>query len=300
MTSDSFRTALNDEQYAAVTAPDGPVLVLAAAGTGKTRTLVYRVGHLTQSGVDPQRILLLTFTNKAAREMLSRAEELIGPGVSGVLGGTFHHLANRILRRYGPHIGLDSSYVILDREDSKKLVSNCVKECGKLPKEFPRANVLLGLFGEVANTATPIQDVVADRFDDFDVDEDVVIKIHGDYVARKHAMSAVDFDDMLVRCLQLLKEQPRVLERYQQQFIHVLVDEYQDTNVIQAEMVDLLAAGRRNLMVVGDDFQSIYSWRGAAQRLHQRDRHRDAHEQDRKRDDQQDDLNRSQIALQQH
>jgi DNA helicase-2/ATP-dependent DNA helicase PcrA len=275
-----FEKALNEEQYSVVTAEDGPMLVLAAAGTGKTRTLVYRVAYLVEHGIAADRILLLTFTNKAAREMLDRSTSLVGLGISGVWGGTFHHMANRMLRRYGSLLGYPADYTILDRDDSRTLVSECVKMLGFQGKEFPKRDVLLQIFGSAANTEQPIEDIVDERFHELEVDAADIVAVHRAFVERKKGLGAMDFDDMLTKCLQLFREHPDVLERYQQQFIYVLVDEYQDTNTIQAQLVDSIAERHRNLMVVGDDFQSIYSWRGADFRniLSFSDRYADARE----------------------
>jgi len=182
MTRINFEGDLNAEQFAAATAGNGPMLILAAAGTGKTRTLVYRVAYLVSQGVCLDRILLLTFTNRAAREMLERAAALVGGSVGDLWGGTFHHMANRILRRHAALLGF--SY-------------------------------------------------------------------------------AMDFDDLLVQCRELFRSHPAALAIYQERFLHVLVDEYQDTNILQAQVVDAVAARHGNVFVVGDDFQSIYSWRGA-------------------------------------
>jgi len=258
-----FKKSLNEEQLAAVLAPDGPLLVLAAAGTGKTRTLVYRVAHLVERGISPDRILLLTFTNRAANEMLERARQLVGPGISGVWGGTFHHMANRILRRHAPHVGFAHDFTILDRDDSKTLVSNCVKDLNLKSKEFPKPDVLLGLFSSAANTESSVAKTAETRFRDGDVDIDAVVRVYNAYEAGKRKLGALDFDDLLINCLKLFREKADVLGSYQTQFLHVLVDEYQDTNIIQAEMVDKVATKNRNVLVVGDDFQSIYSWRGA-------------------------------------
>lgn len=258
-----FDAELNAEQRAAALAPDGPVLVLAAAGTGKTRTLVYRVAHLVERGVPPDRILLLTFTNRAAREMLERAETLVGPGIGGVWGGTFHHMANRILRRNARALGYRSDYTILDRDDAKALVRDCVRQRGLASKEFPKREVLLSLFSNAANTERPVSKLAEERFDDLDVNIDAVERVHTDYQERKKSMGAMDFDDLLVKCLDLLRQHPELAAGYQERFVHILVDEYQDTNTIQAELVDRLASRHRNLLVVGDDFQSIYGWRGA-------------------------------------
>lgn len=258
-----FKSVLNEQQYAAVTAPDGPLLVLAAAGTGKTRTLVHRVAFLVERGITPDRLLLLTFTNRAAGEMLERAQDLVGGGVGGIWAGTFHHMANRMLRRHASLIGFQSDYVILDRDDSRSLVSGCVKDRKLKTKDFPKPDVLLSLFGTAANTCEPLADVLERRFSATNGYEDDILKISGDYIARKRDLGSMDFDDMLVNCRLLLKQNPDVLARYQQQFLHVLVDEYQDTNQLQAELVDCIGSLNGNVMVVGDDFQSIYSWRGA-------------------------------------
>ena len=259
----NFRDELNEEQYAAVSAPDGPALVIAAAGTGKTRTLVYRVAWLIQQGVDPNRILLLTFTNKAAREMLDRAQALTGGAVSGILGGTFHHLANRILRQYARGVGFTSDYTILDQDDAKKLLKSCTDELELTDKHFPKPQVLLSLFGLASGSQKPLSELAYDWFDEAPIHIDDVLRLHEQYCRRKKELNVMDFDDLLLYVLQLFKSSENIREQYQNQFQYVLVDEYQDTNTIQAEWIHLLAGKHRNLMVVGDDFQSIYSWRGA-------------------------------------
>ena len=258
-----FREVLNDEQYAAATAEGGPMLVLAAAGTGKTRTLVYRVAFLVENGVPPRRILLLTFTNRAAGEMLDRARAVAGEGVGGVWGGTFHHLANRLLRRHAPEIGYHRDYTILDQDDSRGLVAACMKERKLTGKEFPKPAVVLSLLSAAANTERPIEDFTWKLSDKFAVGPEEIACVGRDYQARKRKLGAMDFDDLLINCLRLFRESPAITERYREQFVHVLVDEYQDTNRIQAELVGTIAGKHRNLFVVGDDFQSIYSWRGA-------------------------------------
>jgi len=258
-----FREALNDEQYAAVTAPDGPLLVLAAAGTGKTRTLVYRMAWLVRQGVSAERILLLTFTNRAAKEMLRRAEKVVGGGVAGIWGGTFHHMANRILRRYGRHVGYPSDFNILDRDDSRTLIAECVKSLGLNRKDFPRKDVLQSLFSAAANTEKALEDIASSRFDGHATDPADIMAVSRRYSERKVKLGAMDFDDLLTQCLRLFNEFPQVLTRYQEKFLHVMVDEYQDTNTVQAQLVDRIAEKHGNILVVGDDFQSIYGWRGA-------------------------------------
>ncbi len=258
-----FSKDLNREQYAAVTASDGPLLVIAAAGTGKTRTLVYRVAWLLEQGVDPNRILLLTFTNKAAREMLERAQTLTGNEISGLFGGTFHHLANRLLRRYATHVGFKNDYTILDSDDSKKLLRACADDLGMDKKHFPKPQVLLSIFSVVNGRRSSLTDELIGRFRDTQVDYENVIHVHDEYQQRKKDQNAMDFDDLLLYVLVLFQTSDTVRETYQEQFQYILVDEYQDTNIIQAEWVRLLSEKHKNLMVVGDDFQSIYSWRGA-------------------------------------
>lgn len=266
MTSSSqidLRAGLNPEQAAAAFAPDGTVLVIAAAGTGKTRTLVHRVAHLVERGVDPQRILLLTFTNRAAHEMLDRARALVGAAIGGVWGGTFHHLSNRILRSYAGRIGYRPDFVILDEEDATGLGRAVIRELGLKDKHFPKPEVIFSVASLARNRNREVAPELRLHFENTEVDTGAVLRVVAEYEARKRAMNAMDFDDLLTSALRLLREHDDVRARYQEQFLHVLVDEYQDTNPIQGELVDLLAARHRNLLVVGDDFQSIYSWRGA-------------------------------------
>ena len=259
-----LKKILNEEQYVAATAPDGAILVLAAAGTGKTRTLVYRMAWLVEDkGVAPDRVLLLTFTNKAAREMLERANEVIGTGIAGIWGGTFHHMANRILRRYGRHLGYPPDFPIIDRDDARTIVGQSLKELKLNSKDFLKKDVLLSLFGTGVNSKDSLEDIVYERYNDSAIEPSDVLSVHKMYEKKKRELNAMDFDDLLVNCLRLFKEQPRVLEQYQEKFLHILVDEYQDTNPIQAELIDCLAARNGNIFVVGDDFQCIYSWRGA-------------------------------------
>jgi DNA helicase-2/ATP-dependent DNA helicase PcrA len=263
MTHEDFQKDLNAEQYAAVSAPDGPVLVIAAAGTGKTRTLTYRVAWLVRKGVEPQRILLLTFTNRAAREMLDRAVRLVGDSVSGIWGGTFHHMANRILRRHADQLGYRPDYTILDQDDARSLVRECMEAVGEKP-HIPKPEVLQSVFSLAANRSVSVEDVALERFGEHGrVSLPDILAVYAAYTARKRELNAMDFDDLLVNALTLFREHPDVQEYYQQHFEYVLVDEYQDTNSLQSDWVDLLAGRKRNLFVVGDDFQSIYSWRGA-------------------------------------
>lgn len=260
-----FEQDLNAEQLAAATAGDGPALILAAAGTGKTRTLVYRVAYLVAQGIAPERILLLTFTNRAAQEMLQRAMALL-PGDSWGMpwSGTFHHVANRMLRRHAHRIGYPLGFTILDQDDSRSLMSACIKEKGFKAKEFPKREVLLHVYSQSRNRDVSLHEAISEHFGDEDaVDEPAVLATLERYAERKKELESMDFDDLLVNGLRILREHPDVRAQYTTQFQHVLVDEYQDTNEIQSRMVDLLTGERGNLFVVGDDFQSIYGWRGA-------------------------------------
>jgi len=263
MSSVDFSAQLNEEQLAAVQAPDGPVLIIAAAGTGKTRTLTYRVAYLVEQGINPERVLLLTFTNRAAGEMLDRARGLVGQSIGGLWGGTFHHMANRMLRRHADRLGFGSDYTILDQDDARRVMKQCTENLGLGGKQFPKPDVLLSLFGLSAGREQALETLAEERFEHHPVDPGDILRVHGRYQARKRELNGMDFDDLLVYGLALFRENPDILERYQDRFLYVLVDEYQDTNRIQAEWVDRVSAGRRNLLVVGDDFQSIYSWRGA-------------------------------------
>lgn len=260
----NFKEELNEEQYAAVTAPDGPTLVIAAAGTGKTRTLIYRLAYLvTEKNVHPWEVLLLTFTNKAAKEMLTRAETLVHQRFNSGYSGTFHSFANRLLRSHADSVGFGKDFTILDADDSKKLVRSCADELEMDKKHFPKPDVLLSLFGVVSGRMGDLSAAVDERFEHSEVSPDDVLRVHARYQQRKKESNSMDFDDLLIFALKLLAEHEKIRSFYQDEFKYVLVDEYQDTNAIQAELVHLLVKAHGNLMVVGDDFQSIYSWRGA-------------------------------------
>jgi DNA helicase II / ATP-dependent DNA helicase PcrA len=260
-----YAAELNQQQLAAVTAPPGPLLVIAGAGSGKTRTLTYRVAYLLENGIDPRNILLLTFTNKAAREMLNRVANLLPMDASGIWGGTFHAVGNRILRRHGSALGYSSGFTIMDREDQKDLIDMVVASAGIDPKEirFPKGDVLAEIFSFVVNTEKPLEELLAEKFPYFLPLLEKIKDIHDRYEKKKNATNSMDFDDLLEKTLSMFHQHERIAEFYRRQFQFILVDEYQDTNKIQADFVDLLARDHRNLMVVGDDAQSIYSWRGA-------------------------------------
>jgi DNA helicase-2/ATP-dependent DNA helicase PcrA len=260
-----YAAELNEQQLAAVTASPGPLLVIAGAGSGKTRTLTYRVAYLLENGIDPRNILLLTFTNKAARQMLDRVANLLPVDASGLWGGTFHSIGNRMLRRHGSALGYSSGFSIMDREDQKDLIDTVVAAAGINPKEirFPKGDVLAEIFSFVINTETPIDALLAEKFPYFLPLLEQIKDVHARYEKKKKSTNSMDFDDLLEKTLRMLKEHEHIADFYRRQFQFILVDEYQDTNKIQADFIDTLASEHRNVMVVGDDAQSIYSWRGA-------------------------------------
>jgi len=260
-----YAAELNEQQLAAVTAPPGPLLVIAGAGSGKTRTLTYRVAYLIENGIDPRNILLLTFTNKAARQMLDRVANLLPVDASGLWGGTFHSIGNRMLRRHGSALGYSSGFTIMDREDQKDLINTVVASAGIDPKEirFPKGDVLAEIFSFVVNTEIRMEELLAERFPYFLPLLDKLKDVHARYEKKKKATNSMDFDDLLEKTLSMLKQHEGIAAFYRRQFQFILVDEYQDTNKVQADLIDTLACDHRNVMVVGDDAQSIYSWRGA-------------------------------------
>jgi DNA helicase-2/ATP-dependent DNA helicase PcrA len=261
-----FAADLNEEQLAVATAPGGPMLVIAGAGSGKTRALTYRLAWLVNNGVDPSRIMLVTFTNRAAREMLSRVEVLVKQKTRDIWGGTFHHIANRILRRHGKMLDISPDFTILDREDSKDLIASCVQDAGVdiRQRRFPQKSVLAAISSFVQNTLEPLEGVLSKRYPMFVREVSEIEKVLMLYTSRKKERQLLDFDDLLSLWLRLLTEHEQVRKALANQFLYVLVDEYQDTNAIQGSIVDLLASEHRNLTVVGDDSQSIYSFRGAS------------------------------------
>ncbi len=261
----NYEEDLNDEQLRAVTAGGGPILIIAGAGSGKTRTLTYRVARLVEEGTPPARILLVTFTNKAAREMLHRVELLLGENVRGILGGTFHHVGNVILRKYAHLMGYEKTFSILDREDVRTILQSTIAEVVGDDKSvrFPKSNVLADLFSLEANTEKDLESIVLERAPFFHALLDRIEAVKRLFTEKKRGMNAMDFDDLLLNWRDLMRRHDEVRTEYGERFLHVLVDEYQDINTIQGEIVDLLASVHKNLTVVGDDSQSIYSFRGA-------------------------------------
>jgi len=261
-----YEDELNQEQLDVVMAGEGPMLVIAGAGSGKTRALTYRVSRLIEDGVDPSDILLVTFTNKAAREMLSRVEQLVTIDTRRIWGGTFHSIGNRLLRQHAATIGYRSSFTILDAEDAKEMMESAISSLGikTLEKRFPKGDVLIDIYSYLINTRTPLELHLENNYPHFGLYRDEMINVFRRYKERKREANAMDFDDLLVNWKLLLDDYPDVGAALQRRYRYILVDEYQDTNKLQAEVVDAMAAVRRNLMVVGDDAQSIYSFRGAS------------------------------------
>lgn len=260
-----YKAELNGEQYSAVSSPDGHALVIAGAGSGKTRTLTYRVAWLLDHGVEARNILLLTFTNKAAREMTERVRSLVPGDISDMWAGTFHSIGNKILRRHAEELGFTRSFSILDRDDQKSLLSGVVAACEIDTKirRFPKAEVLATVFSLVENTEESLEEIVETRYPYFEEWGEEIARVAEGYRKKKQETNSMDFDDLLVKTRDLLRDREDLRKLYQKKFRHVLVDEYQDTNAVQSELIDLLCGDGSSLMVVGDDAQSIYSWRGA-------------------------------------
>ena len=260
-----YVAALNEQQYQAVSSAPGRALVIAGAGSGKTRTLTYRVAWLLDHGIDAREVLLLTFTNKAAREMTERVRELVPHDTSALWAGTFHAIGSRILRRHAEDLGFTRSYSILDRDDQKSMLNAVISACDIDTKQrrFPKPDVLASLFSLMENTGASLEQVIAKRYDSFYSWTEEIDRVRLAYIDKKLATNSLDFDDLLVMTVRLFEEFPDVLAIYRNRFHHILVDEYQDTNAVQGRMIDLLAGASNSLMVVGDDAQSIYSWRGA-------------------------------------
>ena len=260
-----YAALLNPQQHQAVTAAPGPALVIAGAGSGKTRTLTYRVAYLVENGVSPANILLLTFTNKAAREMIERVTALVPHDLAGLWSGTFHSIGNRILRFNTEAAGFRPGFSIMDREDQQDMIDSVLATAGidTRDKRFPKGEVLADIYSYSINTGRPIGEVLAEKYPYFIPLESEIASLQPKYEARKRSANSLDFDDLLVKPLRLIQQNDSVAAYYQDRFQFILVDEYQDTNHIQADFIAILGARHKNVMVVGDDAQAIYSWRGA-------------------------------------
>ncbi|TSC84355.1 MAG: DNA helicase II / ATP-dependent DNA helicase PcrA [Parcubacteria group bacterium Gr01-1014_13] len=260
-----FPKELNSEQLEVVLHGDGPCLVLAGAGSGKTRVITYRVAYLLEQGISPENILLVTFTNKAADEMIRRMQSLTGIQEKLPWAGTFHHIAYRILRQYAPLLGYKNNFSVLDSDDSEALLKLCAKPFKSSDgdkRKFPSASILQNIISFSRNSETTVADVLDLKYPQWLVVEDQIKSIADEYYIKKKEANAMDFDDLLTNFLLLLNSD-QVLQKYSQQFKYILVDEYQDTNKIQASIIKKLASAHNNLLVVGDDAQSIYSFRAA-------------------------------------
>jgi DNA helicase-2/ATP-dependent DNA helicase PcrA len=260
-----YHKDLNETQYEAATAVIGPLLIIAGAGTGKTRTLVYRVAHLVDVGVDPRSILLLTFTRRAAEEMLRRASLLIDNRCSKVAGGTFHSFANLILRQFGRRMNLSPSFTIMDRPDSEDVIQLLRTELGlnSKDKRFPRKQTVAEIFSMALNKQLTVPDLIERDYPHLYESLDDLLHLYERYVTYKKTKALLDYDDLLTMLKELLANHETVRRRLSDTYQFIMVDEYQDTNHLQARIIRLLAATHDNVAVVGDDAQSIYSFRGA-------------------------------------
>ena len=255
---------LNHQQLKVVQEAEGPCLVLAGAGSGKTRVLIYRLAYLLEKGIHPQNILLATFTNKAAQEMIHRAEVLLKSTLSGLWAGTFHHIGNITLRKEARLLGYSPNFTIVDKEDSKDLIDDCIEELGysQKGKLFPKKNIISNVLSFAANSQREIEEVITDFFPQLEEFEVSIKKVSKHYAKKKKEANIMDFDDLLINWLTVL-ENKEICEKYSRLFQYILVDEYQDTNKLQFEIIKRLASVNKNILVVGDDAQSIYSFRAA-------------------------------------
>ena len=257
----SIYDTLNEQQREAVYCTDGPLLILAGAGSGKTRVLTHRIAYLIEEkGVNPWNILAITFTNKAAAEMRERVDNLVGFGSESIWVSTFHSTCVRILRRHIDRLGYDTNFTIYDTDDQKTLMKDVCKLVQIDTKVYKERN-LLAAISAAKNEMISAQEYVLNAQGDFGKEK--IARVYEEYEKQMHANNALDFDDLLVKTVQLFQTQPDVLENYQERFRYIMVDEYQDTNTVQFQLVSLLAGKYRNLCVVGDDDQSIYKFRGA-------------------------------------
>ena len=263
-TAINYRKDLNPQQFKVVQEADGPSLVLAGAGSGKTRVLIYRLAFLLEKGVSPKNILLATFTNKAAAEMINRSEVLLKSSLSNLWAGTFHHIGNVILRKEAALIGYSPNFTIADREDAKDLIDDCLEELGLYKKEkmFPKKDIIYRIYGLACNSQKDIDEIIAEFYSHLQDYSPVIKKIISHYKKKKQSANVMDFSDLLTKWLEIILK-PQIRQKYSQTFQHILVDEYQDTNKLQFEILKLLSSYHKNILVVGDDAQSIYSFRAA-------------------------------------
>ncbi len=259
-----YENELNQAQLEAVLHKDGPLLIIAGAGSGKTRTLTYKVARLIEDGVSPENILLLTFTRRAAREMISRAENILGAGLGKITGGTFHSFGNMILRKYARFADLKNNFTVIDRSDAEDVINHIRgKIIDKKEKRFPKKSTILDIYSKTINKDTPIEEIVKQEYKQFEHCTDKLIEIANAYNDYKKERSLLDYDDLLLYLKALLLSNEEIRKQISKKYKYVLIDEYQDTNSIQAQIVQLIASEHNNVTAVGDDSQSIYSFRGA-------------------------------------
>ncbi|MBD3246293.1 MAG: AAA family ATPase [Candidatus Omnitrophica bacterium] len=259
-----YKKNLNEPQQKVVEEAEGPSLVLAGAGSGKTRVLIYRLAYLLERGVNPKNILLVTFTNKASHEMIHRAEALLKTNLTGLWAGTFHHIGNVILRREAEQIGYSPNFSIIDRQDAKDLIEDCLEHLGYLKREklFPKKDLILNIRGLASSTRKKIPDVIKEFYSQVEEYTPQIQNILDYYRKKKKKANVMDFDDLLEYWFELLQDKETCL-KYARMFRYILVDEYQDTNRIQFQILKKLSSVHHNILAVGDDAQSIYSFRGA-------------------------------------
>lgn len=259
-----YEKELNPAQFEAVKFQSGSVLVIAGAGSGKTKTLTYRVARLIESGVNPENILLLTFTKKAADEMLNRAVAILDSRCQKVAGGTFHSFSNYILRKYSTLLDLKNNFTIIDRADAEDVINHIRgKVIGKQEKRFPRKGTILDIYSKAINKNMTASAVIESEYNQFSHAEEKINEISKEYITYKRANSLLDYDDLLLYLRTLLQSNEEIRKKLSNQYKYILIDEYQDTNALQADIIKLLASEHSNVMAVGDDSQSIYSFRGA-------------------------------------
>lgn len=260
----NYEADLNENQLEAVKTTSGSILVIAGAGTGKTKTLTYRCARLIEDGVNPENILLLTFTRKASREMLNRASLILDERAEKVSGGTFHSFANMILRKYAQCLGLKNNFTIMDMSDSQDVMAVITNNLyPKKEKRFPKKTTLLEIYSKSVNKETPTKEIIEKDYYNFIDVTDKIIEIHKAYVKYKRENSLLDYDDLLLYLKFLMQDNEQIRKKLSNTYKYIMVDEYQDTNTLQADIIKLLASEHNNVMAVGDDSQSIYSFRGA-------------------------------------
>lgn len=260
----NYHKDLNPQQLKVVQEAEGPSLVLAGAGSGKTRVLIYRLAFLLEQGVSPKNILLATFTNKAATEMINRSEILLKSSLSNLWAGTFHHIGNVILRAEAKLIGYSPNFTIADKEDAKDLLDDCLEELGLYKKEkmFPKKDIIYRIYGLSCNSQEDIDEIITKFYSHLEDYSPVIKKIIAHYKKKKQSANVMDFSDLLTKWLEIMLK-PQICQKYSQTFQYILVDEYQDTNKLQFEILKRLSSYHKNILVVGDDAQSIYSFRAA-------------------------------------